>query len=219
LNLTDSSGKVLFTLDYKPKATHFPTVSNDWNGGSATIIRDITDLCNVIRNDGKAMPDMACFGEDAIEDFVGNSDVRARLDTRRIDLGSVQRMTMMASGGQFRGTFDAGNFQLEIWSYPGRFTNPQTLVAQQYITPDKVIIKSKTARMDATFGAIPLFDTMNATVLPLLPSDFTRAGAGAKLSTFAWVSNNGRQLTGWAGSRPLIIPTAIDTFGCIDTRA
>lgn len=221
VTLTDSAGLPLYTLDFKPKATHFPTTGTAWNLAGADIAGDIGALAEVIRNDGLEDPDQLIMGVDAFEAAITNDDFKARFDNRRIDMGRVVPMEMRGNGGTFRGVVEIGNYKYDIWTYGGRYKDPQTGVKIQFVSPEKVIVRSSTGRLDATFGAIPnigkLMGAQNTQLLPEMPGRVSNGEGGMDLFTNAWLSNDGEQLFGGVGARPLMIPTAIDTYGCLDT--
>lgn len=221
ITLTDDAGVALYTLDYKPKATHFPTVAIAWDQATADIAGDIDSTAEVIRDDGLADPDQLIFGKDAFEAFIQDDEIQKRFDTRRIDLGTIAPMEMLGNGGKFRGVVEIGNYRYDVWTYGGRFKDPQTGNKVQFISPEKVVIRASGGRLDATFGAIPNIGSMlgaQATnLLPELPGRVSNANGGMDLFTNAWLSPDGEQLFGGVGARPLMIPTAIDTYGCIDT--
>lgn len=219
VTLTDSNGVALYTLDFKPKATHFPTAAILWDQATAVIADDLLALANVIRNDGLEDPDQLIFGENAFEAFIKDDLIKARFDNRRIDLGTIAPMQMRGQGGQFRGVVEIGNYRYDVWTYGGRYKDPQTGNKVQYMDPDKVIMRSSSGRLDATFGAIPnigqILGAQSNQLLPELPGRLSDVDGGTDLFTNAWLSQDGEQLFGGVGARPLMIPTAIDTFGCI----
>jgi hypothetical protein len=130
-------------------------------------------------------------------------------------------MEMRGNGGNFRGVVEIGNYRYDVWTYGGRFKDPQTGNKVQFISPEKVVVRASGGRLDATFGAIPNIGSMlgaQATnLLPELPGRVSNANGGMDLFTNAWLSQDGEQLFGGVGARPLMIPTAIDTYGCLDT--
>jgi len=136
-------------------------------------------------------------------------------------MGTIAPMQMAGNGGQFRGVVEIGNYRYDVWTYGGRYKDPQTGVKTPFIAVDKVIVRASSGRLYATFGAIPnignLMGGQATNLLPELPSRISNAGGGMDLHTNAWLSNDGEQLFGGVGARPLMIPTAIDTFGCLDT--
>lgn len=221
LTLVDSGGVALFTMDFKPKSTHFPTAGTTWGLAGADPAGDINALAEIIRNDGLADPDQLIFGVTAFEKFIQDDNIQKHFDARRIDMGTIAPMVMTGNGGQFRGVVEIGNYRYDVWTYGGRYKHPQTGVKTQFIDPDKVVVRASSGRLDATFGAIPnigsLMGQQATNLLPELPSRISNGGGGMDLHTNAWLSNDGEQLFGGVGARPLLIPTAIDTYGCLDT--
>lgn len=221
LTLRDSNGVALYTLDFKPKSSHFPTAGTAWDQAGATIVPDLVALAEQIRDDGLEDPDQAIFGTKAFEVALKDDDFKARFDNRRIDLGTISPFKMNGKGGQFRGTLDMGNYKIDIWTYGGRYKDPQTGLKVQFVDPVKVILRASGGRLDATFGAIPnigaILNGGRGRLLPELPGRVSNAQGGMDLFTNAWLSADGEQLFGGIGARPLMIPTAIDTYGCIAT--
>ena len=217
ITLSDSAGVALYTIDYQPKVTHFPTAGTAWDGVTPDIAGDIDSLADVVRADGKLDPDELVMGKATFEAFVNDPVIRVRLDTRRIDLGAIGPMQSRGEGGKFRGSVEIGQYRYDIWTYDGRFTDPQTEVSTQYITDDTCIVRASGGRMDAVFGAIPQLVPVEDRVLPFLPERLSSDGMGIDIIPRAWIDDPGENLIVAASSRPLMIPTAIDTFGRIDT--
>jgi len=223
LTLKDENGVNKFTLDYKPKATHFPTAGTSWataTGQQKT--EDINALAEVIRDDGLTDPDQLLMGVNAFENFISDAEIQKRFDIRRIDMGTIAPMQMRGNGGTFRGIVEIGNYRYDVWTYGGRYNDPQTSVKTPFISPGKIIVRASSGRMDATFGAIPNIGSIvggqSSRLLPELPGRISNAAGGMDLFVNAWLSNDGEQLFGGIGARPLLIPTAIDTYGCLDTQ-
>lgn len=217
VSLIDTAGTVLYTIDYKPKATHFPTAGVSWSTvATATPLADLESLAEVIRSDGLNNPDQLIFGRTAWRYFIENPTVQALLDNRRMELGSVAPQ-MRGQGGTFQGFIWIGNYRFEMWTYNGKYKHPQTGASTNFVADDKVIMRAADGRLDATFGSIPKIVSPEARVLPFLPGRMSMREGGMDLHTNAWVSDDGEQLFAGVGSRPLMIPTAIDTFGCLDT--
>lgn len=223
LTLEDKAADVLYTLDYKPKASHFPTAGTSWDTATGEQkLADLNALGEVVRNDGLENPDQLIFGIGAFEEFISDPVIQARLDTRRIDLGTISPMEMRGGGGNFRGIVDLGNYRYDVWTYGGRFKDPATGLKVQYLDPKKVILRSSTGRMDATFGAIPNISNLigegggGRNLLPELPGRISNVDGGMDLFPNIWLSVDGEQLFAGVSIRPLLIPTAIDTFGCLE---
>lgn len=215
VTLIDETGAAVYTINYAPKVTHFPTAGTAWTSTSSTKLKDIEDLANVIRSDGLEDPDMLVMGERAYELFVADADVQVKLDLRRAETGRLVSMELMGNGGIYRGTVEIGNYKYDIYTYGGRYKHPQTGVSTKFIPDDKVVIRSSMGRMDATFGGIPTIDKDSRVPAQLFTRLRDTVGV-MDLQTKGWITDDGETLFVQAGTRPLMIPTAIDTFGCLD---
>lgn len=217
VTLTDSAGTALYSLDYQPKTSHFPTAGTGWDQAGADPLGDLRSLGDTIRGDGLADPDQLVFGEDALALFLDNDDVQARLDNRRMNVGTINPQAQ-GNGGTYYGDIWIGHYRYQIWTYSGRYKHPQTGVSTPFVDTDKVIMRASSGRMDATFGGIPRIAPPDSRVMPFLPGRMTNGAARMDLWTNAWLTPDGEQLFVGAGSRPLMIPTAIDTYGCLDVN-
>ena len=221
VTLTDSAGASIYTIDFKPKTTHFPTSSPVWDGVSDDKMGDLESLADVIRADGKRDVDRFIFGETAFKSFIKDTTVLAALDNRRINRGSINKPEMRGEGGKFHGWISIGSYSYEMWTYTGKYKHPVSGVITPYLDPAKVIAISEGVRLDATFGGIPnigkLLGVGNAQLLPELPGRITNAAGGMDLHPNVWLSPDGENIFAGVGARPLMIPTAIDQYGCLDT--
>lgn len=222
ITLIDDTGATKYALDYQPKATHFPTAAIAWDAGAtATIAADIDALAEINRNDGLMDSDQLLMGSSTYEAFANDPDIRARLETRRMVMGQIEPMVMRGNGGRFRGWIEIGNYHYEIWTYGGRYEHIQTGVSTQFLQPDRCVVRASGGRMDMTFGNIPNIGrelgVTGTALLPELPSRISGSENGIDLAVNAWITENGEQMFAGVGARPLAIPTAIDTYGAIDT--
>lgn len=219
ITLTDENGVALYTVDFKPKSSHFTTVGTAWTG-AADIPNDISVIANQIRNDGLEDPDMLIMGEKSYEAFIKSSSIKDRLDNRRMDTGRITPLSTTEAGtggGQFRGTVDIGTYRYEIWTYGGRYIDPNGGAKKFFVPDDKCIVRSKRGRLDAFFGNIPQLVAPERRVLPFLPGRLSNRAGRIDLITNAWATPNGEQVFVSVGARPLLVPTAIDTYGALDT--
>lgn len=219
--LTDENGKALYLLNYKPKSTHFPTASIAWDQATANIIKDISDLAEIIRTDGLSDPDQLHMGINAFQAFLKNDEIAKQFDNRRYGMGSIEPMQRRGKGGSYRGHVEIGTYSYEIFTYGGKYENPETKKSTLYLAPGKVIIRASDGRIDLCYGAVPnigkIMGTQANTILEELPGRITNIEGGMDLFTNAWISTDGSQLFCGIACRPIIIPTAIDTYGCLDT--
>lgn len=215
LLLTNKNGDTTYELDFKPKATHFPTVGTGWDQANADPIGDLESLAKVIRSDGKVNPDMLIFGDIALRHFLANTKVKDALDNRRIDIGEISPR-FADSGATFYGLVWVGAYRFEIWLYPETFEDPQTGNPVEYVTPDKVIMLSSRTRLDMTAARVPLPLGPDPRLSGLLPGRLSSREENFDVTPNAYATPNGKQIMGELEARILLIPIQIDGFGCVD---
>lgn len=216
----NGAGAALYELDFQPKASHMATVSVTWgaDGLTGNPLADLEALATLVRRDGKRNPNKLIFGDVARERFLINAQVQKRLDLRRMEIGSVAPETR-GQGATFFGWVWIGHYRFEMWGYDGFYKHPQTGVLTPYVDPDNVIMTSDGARLDLTFGAIPIIVPPDQRVMPFLPPRISGQSGGIDLTTNAWVTPDNKHVMVSAGTRPLTIPTAIDTFARLNVTA
>lgn len=214
LSLINQAGVAVYTIDFSPKATHF-TTPTAWavDGSTGDPLADLASLTTVIRRDGKQESKRAIFGAGAFQRFLANAKVQKALDSRRGVLAELAP-TPRGQGATFQGWVWVGHYKLEIWTYDGFYRHPQSGVFTPFVADNKVIVNGD-GRLDLTYGAIPMIVAPEQRAMPFLPPRISSAGGGLDLTTNAWVTPDGKRVMVSAGTRPLTIPTAIDTFGCI----
>jgi hypothetical protein len=212
LTLTDASGATLYSLNFQAKATHMVTVAITWatDGSTGNPLPDLASLANVVRRDGKMEPKRLIFGESAFQRFLANAGVRAALDVLRLNTAAIAPESR-GQGATFQGWVWIGHYRFEIWTYDGFFRHPVTNALTTYVDTDNVIMLGD-GRFDLTYGAIPMIIAPDQRVLPFLPPRISSEGRGIDLTTNAWCTADGKHVMVSAGTRPLTIPTAIDTF-------
>ncbi len=218
LTLTDSNGNTVFTLDFKPKATHFPSASVAWSAAGGTPLDDLQALATIIRSDGKINPDRLVFGVTALRDFLQNPQVTASLDNRRIETGLIAPTGFEDSGATFYGFIWIGSYRFEMWTYPETFKDPQTGLPVEYVDTDKVIMSSSRTRLDKTSAIIPLPLGPDPRIAGLVPGRLSSREIGFDVTPNMYATENGKQIMGELESRTLLIPVQIDGFGCQKTK-
>lgn len=215
VDLLGEDATVTYTLDYGMKPSHKITSGTAWNLSGGDPIGDLETACDVIRDDGLQEADEVWMGIDAFNAFVDNAKVRDRFDNRRMELGRIVEARENSVGGKYRGTVDVGNYQLDVWTYNGRYDDAASGTKKKFLDPANVVVRSSTARMDASFGAIPKIEDGNSRLAKFLPRRFS--GSNIDLHTSVYTDNASETLTLSVGARPLLIPTALDSFACIAT--
>lgn len=218
LTLVDEAGVPRYELDFGAKSSHMATVGTVWatDGSTGTPLADLEALATVVRRDGKKNPKRLKFGSSAFQRFTANAKVREQLllNVRSPALGQLAPQ-MRGEGATYQGMIWIGQYQFEMWTYDGWYKHPQTGVLTPYIATDHVLMDSD-GRLDLSFGAIPRLVGPESRALPFLPPRISGSQQGLDLSTNAWLTGDGETLMVSAGTRPLAIPTAIDTFARLD---
>lgn len=216
ISLTDASGNVIFSADFQPKATHLITVGTPWSG-SANPLGDIEAASDVVRQDGKRNPNRLIFGSTSWTEFLADADVQARFRRDGMPLGTVVPPSVRGAGGTYHGTIAIGAYEYEMWTYTGFYKDPQTGNPTTYIGAEKVVLMCSDARLDMTFGSIPLVAPPDPRVMGFLPSMVSSVERGFAMTTNAWITQDNTSIVASAGARVLAIPTEIDTFACLST--
>lgn len=221
VTLIDSNADVVFEIDYLAKASHLRQVTSSWSNVAAPVVEDLDALGDAIRTDGQAEPTDICMGISAYKNFL-NSDVingAGFFDTRRANQGSIERMQTTSTGGKLRGTLDIGQYQYNLWTYDGRYDAPDTGLNTPFMNPNFVIMWVEGADLRATFGSIPQITAPDPRVRGILGGAGRVSSARRRmdLSRNVWTDARGRTVHFSAGTRPLLIPTAIDRIGSLNT--
>ncbi len=216
LNLKDKDGGVAYELDYKPKTSHFPSVSVAWSTATADILGDLESLMDVIRVDGKVDCDMAIIGKVALRNMLKNESVQNALDNRRIDVGMI-RPEMKDSGAVFYGFLWVGTYKIELWTYNDSYTDPETKLSVNYIDDNNVVLMSSRTRFDKVGARVPLPIATDPRVEGLLPGRLSSKKEGFDVTPNVYATTNGKQVMGELETRTLLVPVQIDGFGCITT--
>lgn len=221
VKLYDENGNDLYELDYQANADHFPTAGTAWGEVGADPMADLEALSETIRDNGLVDPDDIYFGSAAWSAFMMDEKVQKLLDIRNMNIGSIERAQKRGNGATYRGAIDIGTYTFNLWTYNAKYVDPQTKALVRYLKPGNVVMRASDGRLDGTFGAIPnigkLLGAQPTQILTELPGRVNNSDSGIDLFTNTWLTPDGEQLFGGVGARPLMIPTAIDTFGCLNT--
>ena len=218
LTIIDDGGNTSFAMDFFPKATHFPQTAVSWaTSATAVPIDDLESLANVIMTNGREMPTDLIMGRTAYLNFMATTQVLNYADNRRINIVQLDRPTLPGSGAVYHGTLSAGQYRFNLWTYMGRYKAVDSGTITEYITPTNVVMLNPSSRRDLTWGNIPTIGGRDPRALPFMPSRVASSAGGIDLHYNAWVEKDNTALTVQVGARPLTIPTAIDTFGCLNT--
>lgn len=217
LALTDETGSTRLSLSFSPKASHFTTAATTWASSTAKLA-DLNSLQEQIRIDGKRTVKNLIFGRRAWSDFINDSAVRAILDTRRDNRGMVERPSVRSEDASWHGYFPLDHNEVNLWTYAASYDNPQTGADTKYLNDDHVLMLPEGPEFDVIFGAIPRIEGAVPGGVSGLRASAVMPQAGIGFDSIQWMAPDRSAITVQIGVRALVIPTAIDTYGRLQTR-
>ena len=225
LDLIDDAGVTVFSENFAPKTAHFPDASVDWaTTASAVPLTDIADLGDLIKQDGHRVPRRAHQNSTTFEQMLATDSVKAALNNDyRMDNGEIYRMDrggqpayeVPVGGGVYRGTLRCRNYIIDMYTYDEGYNHPQTGTFTKYLPDYKCVVESG-GRMDATFGQINSFGT-DGSRIPGLRIGGGTAKPMTNYTILTWKEPDGTVAHVGVGTRALLYPVEIDSFGCIET--
>lgn len=216
ITLTDENGESVYILDFKPKATHFATVTTAWGTDTANPITDITTMIDVVRDDSMADVTDVIFGDNSWRNFIKNSEVKEYLKSDALALGALNPQ-IRDKGGKCMGYIDIGASRVFMWTYNGRYSTFGSNSKKRFLDNDKVIfIATADADLRRMFGGIPEAH-MDESLKQILPPSVD-IGSEYAFRPRVWFDNNTETYLGETKCRPLMDPVAIDTFACLTTK-
>ncbi len=215
LDLVDQDGNVTYQIDYQPKASHFVTAGTAWSAGGADPMADVEALADQIRDDSLQDANRLIMGAGAFNAFKQNTIVQNQLDNRRIEVGTIAPKPS-GKGGKYQGVVDVGNYKFEIWTFNGRGIIPASGTKTLFVGDANCIVLSSEARLDTVFAGVPTAIRPDPRFADILP-DRISVPTAVDMAPNIYSTPNGKQVILELESRPLLIPTAIDSFGTIAT--
>lgn len=215
------------TIDFKQKATHSFTVSTAWSNAAADPIDDLLTATELNRKDGKLVPNMVIMGEGSFENFLKVTEVKDRVNLRRVNRADLRPPTFNELGATFQGVISVGSYQLEVWTYPQfylvptGFSLPNEGTLVPFIPDDKVIVISDPSkiRLDLVFAGVPaLVDKVDPRIRATLGFNQVPSRVRADFHPYAHLDNKAECINAGVKSAPLCIPTQIDGWSVIDTE-
>jgi len=213
LSLWGEDGNEAFAIDFLPKVTHFPTAATTWGQAGDDKLGDIDAIAKVIRKDGKAKADTLIFGGKAWTAFINDENVQKLFDNQRINVGNVTPRMSDASG-TYQGEIWINNYRYEMWTYDGVYEDANGDVVP-YIDDGKVVVSASSGRREKSFGMIPKVVADDPRLRGFVSGPVSANGIA--VTTGASIDMDNENIFGKIGTRPILIPVAIDTHGCLTT--
>lgn len=206
------------TVTFNQKATHQIAAASAWSNAAANVLKDVEDAGDVNREDGLNESNLLIMGATSIREFLATDQMKDQQNFRRTDLiditpprGSVE------SGAKFHGMVSVGPYTYQLWSYP-QFYKDENDVKRRYMPLEKVIVMNSDAQFDKYFGAINRFADGNVEGAQVAGFDSIIATSEpVEFAPYVFLGNRGKSLEVGTRSRPLVVPTDIDSFSVITT--
>tara|TARA_R110002094_G_scaffold220250_1_gene192766 strand:+ start:5330 stop:6376 length:1047 start_codon:yes stop_codon:yes gene_type:complete len=151
-----------FTITYPKPAANTVTLTNFWDGASATPMQDSRDAKFIMHDAVSLNPTDVLLGSEATDSFLAADEVRSLLDTKSVNAGNLNLSADVDSqGAMFLGLF-AG---MRWWSYPSQVTVAGVatdLIRAKYA---EFLHRGPAAEMKLYYAAISDLDAMDAGLL------------------------------------------------------
>lgn len=218
LTLQDANGNDAYTIDFFPKASHFPTVSTSWASTStATPDADLRALYTQIKKDGKVNPKNIIFGENAYTYYITNTNVETKFDLRRVETGIFNPQEVNPDAMYLGDILIDGGVRVAAWKYDGYYENAAGTILP-FVGTDKVIMLPEAGGQNVDFRRVwckvPTITGIDPRFASLVPAQINTDQS--RYTTRVWTDGGTDSLNMELKARPLSIPVSIDAFGCLD---
>ena len=216
ITLYNSANVAAYTLDFKMKATHLPTVGTSWSNGAADIIGDIKAACEVVRKDGRCNIKTLLMDDLSFTNALNNTLFANLFKKDQFNLGALNP-SWGGVGETYQGFVIIGSYRLDIYTYPVTYTSIAG-AETKYLSDNKVIGLPDMNELDfrKCFGGIPDPIAQEAEFVSMMPSRIVEG------NNLVWVPRIfsdpvKNAVYSELASRPILIPVSIDRFFCITT--
>jgi hypothetical protein len=185
------------------------------------MLDQLQTLADNIRKLGKANATDIIMGRTAKDNFIGNAEIQALLDNRRIQVGDIIPQPLQGDGFAFQGTITIGAQVYRIWLYEGRYENPETGALDFYIKPTKVVMIAEAAERDRFHAGVDIMKPTNAEFMNIFPGGVSLATIADRVPAiqvpYAISDDNAQTTEIGIASSPLLVPTNRGGHGCLET--
>ncbi len=173
-------------------------------------------MANVIITDGRRQPELVIMSEEAYTAMQNTKQYLTMADNRRINIIDPSVSKRM-NGMIFKERLNLTSASVDVFVYNGSY---DVLGGQskKFLNSGSVIMMPYDARIDLTFGAIPLIGNEPDSQFSFLRFR-TNVMSKMDFSTNIYRSDDRTCLHGFVASRPLPILTAKDQIACGDCGA
>jgi len=202
-------------LDFEMSADLFPQAVASWAGASDKFA-DLAALANKIREKGLVDPDNIIFGKAAFRYFMGDDDVRAELDNRRVEKGMIEPSPIAGNGMKRLGRFIIDEYEYTLWLYTGKYNDPVTGNLVPYINDNNVVMFASAADRRRYHAGVDVVVQAEAEIMSLLPGRVTTIATRQAMDFMPTARTEGKSTIIGIDSAPLLVPTNNGGHGCLE---
>ena len=219
LSLTDQNADQVYTYDFPKEDSNFPTTAKAWDNPLTCDPRaDITALVTAIKTNGSCNPDIMIMNSVTFDKFLKADKIRSESDLLRVNNIMIEQDKESPRDGRvLQGTFSAGGSILTIYTYDKTYKDPATGNKTKYINDDKVIILDSSSRFDIVPTHVPRFKSSRNPYSDRMPSTLPLHKIPNGIQVNPWLSGNNRVLHIETYQNTVLIPTALNDYGCLTT--
>jgi len=147
-----------YTVNFGQDAGHLVTLTlaDRWTESTATILDDLTDWAQLIDDKGAPGPAWLVGDPVAMRLMLNDTDVRALLDNRRVEVGEINPRLIREQRATFLGTLRYIGLDIDLYSYQGYYetTDGSTVTQTRYMNAGTVVMGSSNAYVRKHFAKI-----------------------------------------------------------------
>ncbi len=209
-------------IDFHQKASLQYSTPVAWTNSTANPLNDFSVVGQRVRQFGVKNVADAVFGDTALQKFLNNDIVKSKGDLRQIDRLAITSPMAQEEGAEFHGTFSAGSYKINVWTYPQfvgvplGFSLPNEGTKVPYLPDDKIIVLPTMPDFRLFFAGIPsLTDNVSAELRGITGLSEFPVMEAVDLLPYFLLDYEHQSIKVGVKSRPLPVPVGIDQFAVI----
>lgn len=209
-------------IDFKQKATLQYSTPVAWTNSTANPQNDFSVLAQRVRKYGIVAVVDAVFGDTALQKFLNNDILKSKGDLQQIERMAITSPMSREEGSEYHGTFSAGSYKINVWTYPQMFgiptgfSLPNEGTKVPYIPDDKIVCLPAAPDFRMFFAGIPsLTDNVSSELRALTGLSQMPMMNAIDLLPYFILDQEHQSIKIGVKSRPLPVPAGIDQFGVI----
>lgn len=209
-------------IDFHQKANLQYSTPVAWTNSTANPLNDFSVVGQRVRQFGVKNIADAVFGDAALQKFLNNDIIKSKGDLRQIDRMAITSPMAQEEGAEFHGTFSAGSYKINIWTYPQfvgvplGFSLPNEGTKVPYLPDDKIIVLPVMPDFRLFYAGIPsLTDNVSAELRAITGLPEFPVMEAIDLLPYFILDREHQSIKVGVKSRPLPVPVGIDQFAII----